>query len=282
MHTTKDRKPFSQKCFLAAFAIQFTMFAVLLYLPGMAWGKTISGTLSLPSGQTATRDIDVSVWAYPNTSGFVSHTTYITINQGQSSTTYSLDLPDDATWMIVYQYGYNDYVDRGYYAGAAGTSWTKTEAVTLSSSTTHTDIDLTLLAGKTISGQVSLPAGYTDPETPIQVIIIADIIWPDGSIEDGGFCFEYLSSNTHVADYSLKVPDVPGFSLKMSYLLFLGPNQLIQVGYYSTTGTKPDSKDATLLAGGQDWTGIDMELLLKATSSWNLFLPAILNAARNR
>ena len=112
-------------------------------------GTVISGTVSLPHGQTAPEngmelDVQVSEKGNPEQLADVQR---ITIPNGQVSATYSVLAPDDtdAFWAVRYLYtGFGDYLAQGYFAEETTQPYL-TLATFLSGGIPHAGIDITLI-----------------------------------------------------------------------------------------------------------------------------------------
>jgi len=215
-------------------------------------GNTISGTVSLPSGDTAPAggiDVDIRCgW------GSVS----VSIEVGNSSAPYSMTVRDDTTasWEVDYQlWEGGKYIPNGYYS-ATGTTWDNSGVTLLPGGQDHPDINLVLLTGNTIRGTISLPSRQTAPTGGLWVEISVQnsnnsvFEWIDVNIDEG------QTSTT----YSIGVPDNANFSWKVNYSIW-DESMYFDTGYYSSNGTTWDDSAATTLVGGIDYDDINLTLL---------------------
>lgn len=238
----------------------------------------ISGTVSLPSG-TALGDmyIQVSVSNQNEPSYYVSEN--VVIPNGASSASYTLTVPiiTNSQWVVSYGSGCG-YVLNGYY-NPGGTTWDFGQTTLLGGTSDHSDINLTLLTGNTISGTISLPSGYVAPSDGIFININAS---SQNHPYNPVLCMFYLEEGTSSATYTIAVAPDPDAQLRVRYSYFerYPSNRLISEGYYNSTATTGDSATATLLNGANSHNGINMKLLttegLTKLFPWNLFLPAII------
>ncbi len=240
---------------------------------GSLFASQLDGQVSLPGGATApTAGLRVNIVMVDVADHNNQVISAVTIPAGDSSRQYAATLPDDpaASWRVSYYYWGKDYVQTAYYA-SAGTTWKNTDATLLAGGQNHFGVDLTLLPGKRISGHISLPSGRVSPSGGIFFYANSEDI-------------THQSSTTHVScivqegqnssSYYLTVPDDSGLRFRISYTYY--GTDYLETGYYSDSGTRKAEDQATILSGGQDFSGVDMTAL--TTFSWDLFLPAIINA----
>ncbi len=227
-------------------------------------GKTISGTVSLPSGDIAPAGgIDVDIYA-SNQNGSGYGYSYVTIAEGASSATYSMIVPDDTTasWQVSYAYWRSEYVQFGYYS-SNGTTGDSSVATLLHGGQDHENINFVLLTGKTISGTVSLPSGDIAPAGGIYI----DVDPKNQNGNEWGNVTVFLEAGQSSATYSITVLDDTTASWTVRYQYYL-PNfqegsEYVPTGYYSANGTTRDKSAATPLAGGIDHDDINLTLLKK-------------------
>jgi len=233
-------------------------------------GNTITGTISLPSGQQAPAGgLGIGIKAFYEDYSDVAGSSSMIIPEGSSSGTYTMQVPDDtnAAWRIKYLAGSSDYLQDGYYV-TNGTTWDQNSATSLSGGQDYSDINMTLLTGKTIQGTISLPSGKIAPSGGISVDIGA---FDANHTGGGGLDYIIIQANRSSADYTLRVPDNTNATWVISYTCL--NTDYRQMGYYASTGTSGDSGGATLLDGGQDYTEIDMTLLTGKTIQGTITLP---------
>ncbi|NCC05595.1 MAG: hypothetical protein EOM37_16505, partial [Proteobacteria bacterium] len=231
-------------------------------------GNTISGALSLPSGRTATEDMQVSVYAQTEDySVSVSTTAYIPA--GKSEGVYTLKVPpsDNASLLISYTYwGSEPYFPEGYYC-TTDTTWQREFASLLPGGTDHSDINLTLLIGNTISGTVFLPQDHAAPAGGFSITLLVT----DATSLSGFSTGVLIQEGDSSASYEIHLP--PASNDHFYIISYLVGESYLQSGYYSTSGTTWQSDLATLVSGGMDHDDINLTLLIANTISGTVSLP---------
>ncbi len=228
-------------------------------------GRTISGTAVLPDSATAPQDgISFDVYAVNTRNTEYSYSQWVTIDQNTNSISYTIRVPDDenATWQIHYETDQDDYLDKGYYAGAE-TTWDITRATLLPGGQEHSDIDISLLTGSLIRGSLSRP-----PNTSGTGFV--DIIISNGK----GYTYtdpSYLDDSTSSSPYNLRVANDPDSQWTVSYHYY--GSDYVNFGYYTPAGTKWNRAEASTLAGNQDHADIDLTLLEGNKLSGTISLP---------
>ena len=147
-------------------------------------GTTVEGTISLPSG-TATENITVLALATDASNGNLPASNSVTLQSGDSSKDYSINVTDDADadWIISYfcnslvtPSGCAPYFERGYYDKddvIDSTTDNINEADSLMGGVDHMDIDLTLLTASSISGEIFLENGTLAPTGGLEITVSA-------------------------------------------------------------------------------------------------------------
>ena len=229
-------------------------------------GRTISGTVILPNSATAPQDgISFDIYAVNTRNTDYSYSRWVTIVQNTNSISYTIRVPDDenATWQIHYETYQDDYLNKGYYAGAE-TTWDVTRATLLSGGQDHGDIDISLLPGSLISGSLSLPPNTSGTGS-------VDIIISNGK----GYTYTYpadLTYSTFPVQYNLRVANDPDSQWTVSYHYYYG-GDYVNLGYYTPAGTTWNRAEASTLAGNQDHADIDLTLLEGNKLSGTISLP---------
>lgn len=236
--------------------------------------NTISGTVSLPEGDTApVGGIKVSIAAlnYDDLlkSDIVNATyTSVTIAEGENSVNYSLAVPVDSItnkYIIEYSVYSEPYkIERVYYSIDGITPlFVLATPVDISNGDVE-GINVKLLPTNIISGTISLPDGDTAPAGGIGVSIYAGNYSTQVTIPEG----------ENSVGYSLPVvTDDTGSGYTVYY--YISPEYgYVQIGYYSTEGTVLNSADGTVVdvsSGTVD--GINLELIPGNIISGTVFLP---------
>jgi len=239
-------------------------------------GRTISGMVSLPTGDTAPMLLDVGIQIANTSTGSFGVATG-TIPMGDSSMTYSALVPNSSGEYLVAFFcnGCEDivpYIPFGLYR-AAGTTYRQSDADLLAGGQNHSGIDMTVQRGKQITGTLSLPGGQLAP------------VKLNGDIEiSSQFGRDFLSAQADAVipmgantsmQYTVSVPDDPAQTWTARYRCggceqhgFLG------AGYYTTSGSTYKQDQASGIAGGQNHNGIDLTLLSAKTVTGMVSLPA--------
>ncbi len=234
-------------------------------------GQRISGTLALPQGETAPPGgMQVSISA-TNQEGDYLGLFYAQIPGGDSSVPYIFSANADPGTNLSISYTHSGsllYLHKGYYRDA-GTTWDKSSATILPGGSDLTGIDLTLLPGSRISGQVSLPAGELAPAGGLYVHL--DFSDRDRHLTHSKFV--HIPAGEASAPYGIALlPDATA-NWAVSYRLSKGGMYLSQ-GYYSASGTTWKASEAALLAGDSSHPDSNLTLLTGKRISGSLSLPA--------
>jgi hypothetical protein len=141
----------------------------------LAQGNILGGTISLPEALTAEH---LQITAYTD-SGYCFNQDIAGLNQAAGSTLdYNLLVAPSAGYRLTYtlssDYTGNRYVGYAFYRAGKEptTNYYNSSFIDLSSGNA-TDIDFSLLTGKTISGSISLPDNYVLPEGGLEISIFA-------------------------------------------------------------------------------------------------------------
>jgi hypothetical protein len=231
-------------------------------------GNTVSGTVSLPPGDLPSYIKDRDVFIDICDGGGTCAGGRVTIAKDATSAGYSFALiPEPGkTWKVKYHYEGNDYLGVGYYS-ESGTQWKESLATLLPSGQNHAAIDLILLAGNTVSGTVSLPAGDLPSFIKDRDVFIS-ICDGEGTCAGGRVTIPKDATST---GYSFTVSPEPGKAWEVKYLY--DGDDFLDVGYYSESGTQWKGSLATLLPSGLDHAAIDLTLLTGNTVSGTVSLP---------
>lgn len=176
-------------------------------------------------------------------------------------TTYTIIVPDIAniSFLIAYSYEGDSYISTGYYS-STGTTWNSDEATLLEGGRDHTGIDISLIPGKTIRGDVSGKPVNDIGEWEVEISVV----------DVNGLAF---GDSTKVSSgrYILNVPDVAGAFWRVNYQFSCSYYRnyrfddcqfgVVETGYYASTGTTWNQAEATFLGGGEDHSGINLTYL---------------------
>ncbi|WP_456378600.1 hypothetical protein [Thiolapillus sp.] len=240
-------------------------------------GLLFSGTVKLPTGEAAPAEgIFITVSAYDrNASQQLGQTASVYIKPGAASAPYSLALPyrSNAALELSYKnewrWGELKYLHTGYYA-TTGTTWDVTAATLLDLESSRGNLNLTLLAGSRINGNLSLPAGQTAPPGGLMIHVDAFSDQPDSEYVQQSF---FIDQGENSIPYTLAAPPSVSRQWRLSYSYHGSTGDFHHLGYYATAGTTWDLNQATVLTGSTNYTGIDLELIALPQISGAISLP---------
>jgi len=241
-------------------------------------GRTISGTVSLPPGDTAPMPLEVFIQAFDSNTGLFGFAFNLMIPMGGSSVNYSVLVPNSASAMYSVLFACNDcadidnYLPFGLYR-AAGTTFKLGAADTVAGGQNHNSIDMTVLRGKQITGTLSLPGAQLAPANINGNIEITPQFGRDffGGFADADIA---MGANSSMM-YTAVVPDDPGqtWIARYSCSSSCEDNGFLGEGYYATGGTTYRQDLAGGIPGGQNQNGIDLTLLPAKTVTGMVSLP---------
>lgn len=240
--------------------------------------RTISGTISLPGGVTADKDINmwIGVSYYNNTPESDDdwwNGIELKIPQGRSSVSYILFVPKDASRTLynvsLWADSNSGYISN-YYYGTGGVRYSEAEASNVDVSAGNKDnINFQLVEGKTISGTVFAPTGYSIPEEGIGMSVVAIITnGTEDKRDDYVFGTKTLIDQTGAGNYVLNVPDNYGNGYVVMYQTDTDSDPFAPSGYYSTSGTTYDMSQATpvdVISGNQSGINLTIDMNYTAT-----------------
>lgn len=226
-------------------------------------GNIVSGTISLQEQDTFTANtyIDImAVWGQEWQDRVFSH---LDLQLGDSSVTYSIAVPPDAPdFMLQYRTPVPPptYLETGYYTA---TNDGFCDGDIFSNTMDHPDIDIFMLKGYSLKGNVVLPAA-NEPE-PLSVTI-ASFEDPEG--EYGTTLYNYRSTqvtiepNTISKAYEITIPTSCNETVPNYLVRYRQENaNYVPQGYYSDSGTVGSMLNSTPLPADQSHNGVDLELI---------------------
>jgi hypothetical protein len=250
--------------------------------------KIINGQLSLPVGDTASEDICFGIETKSNLGNMHD---WAHIDKGEDYFDYSIKIPDDSS--ISWKVSYNNlkscslffptdftYWGVGYYKSTApGTTVLhETDADSLPGGQDHTDINMTVFEGKTVTGSISLPDNKNATHD-MKFFIRAEVSGSsnhDQMKEGFGYGYgtpmtydEYSVYNTitirqgqSTSTYTLTISPESNITWNVFYSCLEGCNSNYDSpGYYNTSATTSSLTNASPLAGGVDHSSINLTLL---------------------
>ncbi len=229
-------------------------------------GTRIHGVVSLPAGRVAPPNgISVDINARYESKSQSESSQKLFIDEGETSASYhiALDLAPDETFSVYY--GYLDgkpYSKIGYFRPTE-TIRDFSDRSILPATMVAQDINLTLIERSRISGTISLPNGEVAPPGGMNIDIYAkDLLKHQYS--DGDWI--YIPEGESAQQYSMYVSSDPESAWQVEYSSY--PQiPYRSSGYYAVDGTVLDNSMATLLSGGMNHSGIDMQLIKTITDN---------------
>jgi len=245
--------------------------------------RIISGTISLPDGDTAPAG-GVKVYIITeNDSGSSVYGSSVTIPEGKNSAKYSIPVSVDkesAEYIVQYSFSNEDYGygKFGYYS-REGTraSYSSADYIDVSSGDVE-GINLEILTANTISGIILLPESYLTLDGSVKINIDA-INYEDaflyGRFIDSIFTTVNMTEGQNTAEYSLAVP-VDSVS-KSEYIIrysIYSEQSYLEFGYYSIDGIAQYPNLATPVdVSNGDAEGINFDLAARNVISGIVSLP---------
>lgn len=235
----------------------------------LLYAKTITGTISLPDGNTAgPGGVELILSTLNRTVFDGADSTTVSIPEGGASAGYTLLLPStqEYSWEVRYDCRYwycgeveanAKYITTGWYGGPSAAMAFSPPGYPLWGGTNHSNVVLTLISANNIRGKVTLlrpaPAGGLslqveayDPSPVVAAFTSHGITIAQGATS---------------ANYSIQVPARTSLSWRVNYRIFTSSSGYIPLGYYTTTGTTHVESKGTLLAGGVDHTPINLQAI---------------------
>jgi len=222
--------------------------------------RTISGTVSLPSGMTLGSDTKVTVYAGD------SYSTTVTIPKNGSSVEYAIKVPPNSAgsgYKVYYKLSSTTMlISPGYYS-SSGMTASEIGAELVDVSSTDATVDLVLIPKSSINGSVILPEGVA-PKGGLKVTVTASNNKNKGSVT------VTIPEGKSSAEYSVYVPSGTGYLVEYS----VTDEEYVKKGYYSTSGTVRDSSAATLISlDGESKQNVNLTLLRNNKITGNVTLP---------
>ncbi len=201
--------------------------------------KVITGTISLPEGETASSIYNINVYAsngiFDGNSYISNKYKYIYIPNGKSSVAYSVYVPENEGYTVKYAIeGSSGTYESDCYYSQNGTVSFENQADKIDVGEDGiNDINLTLKPQRQIGGTVSLPKGISDN-------IWIDIYLNSSNCNYSGSLYLYGGKSTN---FTFNVKADTDYKLRYSvYHNMLDTNM-----YYSDTGAVKDESNAVLL-----------------------------------
>ncbi len=225
----------------------------------------INGSISLPKGEMAPKggiNLYLSVLYSDNSSQSVVAGKYIIIPEGKNSVLYQMQVPRS---QLLYSLNFiiadsiPGYLNEGYY-GENGTvnSWQERR---LFFSSEYNEMNLYVLKGNTIEGNIMLPSGNVAPKGGMSLTVYAKSNNGTDSYYDDYYGYEYLTipQGESSAHYTISVPE--GMSeFCIFYAIYQDEGNYLSRGYYSKGGT---IETENYVVNPKNRQSIDFELLPK-------------------
>ncbi|RXE59077.1 Ig-like domain-containing protein [Acetivibrio mesophilus] len=223
--------------------------------------RSISGTVSLPSGMTLSSDTKVTVYAGD------SYNATVTIPKNESSVEYTIKVPPNnagSGYKVYYKLSSSStmFITPGYYS-SSGMTVSEIGAELVDVSSTDAKADLVLIPKSSINGSVKLPEGVT-AKSDLKVTVTASNNKNKGSVT------VTIPEGKNSAEYSVYVPSGTGYLVEYS----VTAEEYLKKGYYSTSGTVKDSSAATLInLDGESKQNVNLQLLRNNKITGSVTLP---------
>jgi hypothetical protein len=235
----------------------------------LLYASTITGSVALPDGYTAGPggiELILSTLNRAVYDGEDSAT--VTIPEGGSSVGYTLLMPytQAYSWEVRYDCRYwycgdeestAKYLATGYYGGTAAPTAFSPPGYPLWGGTNHSNVALTLIKANSIRGRVTLPR----PAPAGGIFLQVDAYDPSPVVAAFSSRSFTIPQGGTAANYSVQVPDRTGLSWRVNYRIFTQPSGYIPLGYYASTGTTHVESSGTILAGGEDYSNINLQAI---------------------
>lgn len=219
--------------------------------------RKISGTISLPAGKNApSGGLEVEIAAGTIETRY--YTDFVKIPEGQTSTTFEITAFEnnrENKYIVGYDlYDAAGYLSGGFYNTKGTTTQDAAEPIDISTSDAS-NINLTILPGKTISGTVSLPESRVAPKGGILVEVSAE----SQDVNESYYDMVTIEEGKNSIGYSIVVPDNNNTYYLCYYTL---ANGYVREGYYHAGSTTASFKGADLVSiPGSSITNKDLTLI---------------------
>ncbi len=241
-------------------------------------GLFISGSISLPDGDTAQGDMEIHVSAWfdndtyeddKDDEWYGSHTI---VSKGGTSADYSVVVPDNKDYRLEVRCGGWDYIDAPTYYSSEGSVYRIIDADHLQVSGSHlTDKDVTLIRGKVITGTISIPSGIIHDDVDVEICAVKNS-------DEGGHYYHIPAGRWFVVkkgsssvNYKIVVPEETGYEI---YYFSMNDLRLMEIGYYKTPNETVSSRmQAASIDVMQDLSGIDLTMIPAKYISGTVTLP---------
>ncbi|MDP4181267.1 MAG: S8 family serine peptidase [Bacillota bacterium] len=215
--------------------------------------KCISGAISLPNGNKAPEggiSVFVSAEDTQTDQDNTSNINCFIIPQGCSSVNYYINIADNDSSKYTVNYFTNEkgYVQTGYFCSGNTTPYAHDASYVNLSNGNITDINLTLIEGYKLCGNISLPSGVAEANDISLSLIIINLDDTKNSQDAISKYIEYMlkiSKKTQKTDFEFYLP-------KGNYVIcYENPNfqqnGYLEAGVYSNSGTKSDFNLASII-----------------------------------
>ncbi|MBX2835442.1 MAG: thrombospondin type 3 repeat-containing protein [Gammaproteobacteria bacterium] len=235
--------------------------------------RTISGTISLPSGVNAPAEgTQLSINALPAQGPFVgADEISVTIPEGENSIAYSIDTSVEATedWRISYlcRNGCTGYVERGFYSDA-GTVAVQASATGLAPDTDHDNIDMEIISSVQFAGQLILADGglINDAEFSVFAVNTSNGL----RLVDTPLLIE---AGTDRVDFELDLPSGAD-TWVLNYDCETGCDGLTDQGFYGGLETVFSEEAAQPISGSDSIFDLELEVISSTQLSGMFVFPA--------
>jgi len=218
----------------------------------------VTGTIRIPeTDATPLQDITMSLHANSDVNSSSEYCS-VTIPAGSREAKYQMVLPEGEYSIRYYTENKDSHYADGYYSSAGTTHYYHLKTL-ITVNNDVSGIDMTLIKGHLVTGEIRIPDEEELPAESIEVIL-----WY--SLEGGGGAgYIYtIQAGARGVQYRLVLPEgIYTFSCSIY-------NQGVDYpeGYYSTTGTTSLSSSASTVVVNRDLSGIDMTLIMEQVNRY--------------
>lgn len=240
------------------------LFAIFLYLsPAIAQDDppTITGGVFLPAGAVAPAGgLNLSLIILRSIGPIPVELVNITIPEGENVQAFSYEYAADPNQVLKVGYlciACPNAMDQGFFVAGGPTTQDASVATPLGGGGSHQDINVTLIAADSVSGDVSLPGGSVAPAGGLSMTVTAlntgvgassgstTVTIPPGA-SSIPYRIKYLAGQSAIWRISYQCSDCEGF---------------LSRGYFSNSGTQFYESDATLITTSTAVSNINLQLL---------------------
>lgn len=213
-------------------------------------GKSISGTINLPSGTAPKGGMAVKV-SVNNDKGTedilddINGEIEVIIPENESSVDYTIIVSPSDSYRVEYKIDSKyQYMDYGYYKTSSDTTYIREQAESVDGTADPTDISMTLIPAKKIKGTISIPENYSIPEGGLYgSVTVYNGNWTEGSSDYRWYRTDFEIKDENTEEYSMTIP--LSWNKLIISLISKTPGFVNCTTYYSNSGNVFTQEAAT-------------------------------------